>query len=216
MGSHVSQRQDNNKALQRKINDLKKKLRHVQWKCSPSSSDTSSNDERDDNYRQRSRTLVIETFSYEEEHHHKRRHQSPSHKGLVNDAMSKALDRISKSPFTRKIEGAKLPRRFHQPTFTMYNGRMDPVEHVNQFNQRMAVHSKDETLMCKVFPSNLGPVAMRWFDGLKPNSIVSFKQLTQAFGSCFIICSKVPWPLDSLLSLSMREGETLKAYSDRY
>ena len=30
------------------------------------------------------------------------------------------------------------------------------------------------------------------------------------------ICSKVPRPLDSLLSLSMREGETLKAYSDRY
>ena len=28
--------------------------------------------------------------------------------------------------------------------------------------------------------------------------------------------SRVPRPLDSLLSLSMREGETLKAYSDRY
>ena len=70
--------------------------------------------------------------------------------------------------------------------------------------------------MCKVFPSSLGLVAMRWFDGLKSNSIGSFKQLTQAFGSHFIMCSKVSWPLDSLLSLSMREGETLKAYSDRY
>ena len=28
--------------------------------------------------------------------------------------------------------------------------------------------------------------------------------------------SRVPRPLDSFLSLSMREGETLKAYSDRY
>ena len=70
--------------------------------------------------------------------------------------------------------------------------------------------------MCKVFPSSLGLVAMRWFDGLKPNSIGSFKQLTQAFDSCFITCNRVPRPLDSLLSLSMREGETLKAYSDRY
>ena len=130
--------------------------------------------------------------------------------------MSKALDWISKSPFTRKIEGAKLPRRFHQPTFTMYNGRTDPVEHVSQFNQRMAVHSKDKTLMCKVFPSSLGPMAMRWFDGLKPNSIGSFKQLTQAFGSRFITCCRVHWPLDSLLSLSMQEGETLKVYSDIY
>ena len=30
------------------------------------------------------------------------------------------------------------------------------------------------------------------------------------------MCSRVPRPLDSLLSLSMREGETLKTYSDRY
>ena len=79
----------------------------------------------------------------------------------------------------------------------------------------MAVHSKDEALMCKVFPSNLGLVTMRWFNGLRANSIDSFKELTQAFGSCFITCSKVPWPLDLLSSLSMREWETLKTYSDR-
>jgi len=70
--------------------------------------------------------------------------------------------------------------------------------------------------MCKVFPSNLRPVAMRWFDGLGAGSIDSFKELTQAFGSRFITCSRVPRPLDSLLSLSIREGETLKTYSDRY
>ena len=29
-------------------------------------------------------------------------------------------------------------------------------------------------------------------------------------------CSTVPKPLDSLLSMVMREGETLKTYSDRY
>ena len=80
----------------------------------------------------------------------------------------------------------------------------------------MAVHSKNETLMCKVFPSGLGPVAMRWFNSLKTNSIDSYKQLIQAFGSRFITNTRVPQPLSSLLSLSMDEGETLKAYSDRY
>ena len=100
--------------------------------------------------------------------------------------------------------------------FTIYNSRTDPVEHVSHFNQRMAVHSKDEALMCKVFSSSLGPVAMRWFDGLRADSIDSFKELTRAFGSRFITCSRVPRPLDFLLSLSMREGETLKTYSDRY
>ncbi|XP_065630726.1 uncharacterized protein LOC136068033 [Quercus suber] len=80
----------------------------------------------------------------------------------------------------------------------------------------MAVHSKDEALMCKVFPSSLGPVAMRWFDSLKADSINSFRELTQAFGSHFVTCRRVAKPLASLLSLSMQEEETLKTYSNRY
>ena len=130
--------------------------------------------------------------------------------------MNKALSQVSKSPFTRRIEAAKLPRRFHQPTFLLYNGQLNPVEHVSQFNQRMAIHLKDETLLCKIFPSSLGPMAMRWFNGLKAISINSFRELIQSFDSRFVTCSRVPRPLDSLLSLSMREGEILKAYLDRY
>ena len=78
------------------------------------------------------------------------------------------------------------------------------------------MHSKNEALMCKVFLSSLGPVVIGWFDGLGVSSIDSFKELTQAFGSHFITCSRVPRPLDSLLSMAMREGETLKTYSNRY
>ena len=142
-------------------------------------------------------------------------YKSLPRKGLGNDVMNKALSQVSKSPFTRNIEGASLPWRFHQPTFTIYNGRIVPMEHVTHFNQRMAVHSKDEALMCKIFPSSLGLVAMRWFNGLRVNSIDSFKRLTTAFGARFITCSRIPQPLGSLLSMFMREGET-QAYSNRY
>ena len=90
------------------------------------------------------------------------------------------------------------------------------MEHMSHFNQRMAIYSRNEALMCKIFPSSLEPVAMRWFDGLKEGSIRSFKELTMAFGARFVTCSRVPRPLDSLLSMVMREGETLKTYSDRY
>ena len=98
----------------------------------------------------------------------------------------------------------------------MYNGRMDPVEHVSQFKQKMAIHSQDEALLCRVFSSSLGPMPMRWFDGLRMNSISSFKKLTQSFCSQFITCNRVPQPLDSLLSMTMREGEFVKAYAERY
>ena len=130
--------------------------------------------------------------------------------------MKKALSQISKSPFTWGIEKAKLARRFHQPTFTMYNGHTNPVEHVSQFKQKMAVHSQDEALLCKVFPSSLGLMPIKWFDGLRTNSISSFKKLTKLFCFKFITCSRVPQPLDSLLSMTMREGESMEAYANRF
>ena len=90
------------------------------------------------------------------------------------------------------------------------------MKHVSHFNQRMIVHSKNEALMCKVFPSNLEPISMKWFDGLDEGSISSFKELTRAFKTRFVTCSRVSRPLDSLLSMVMREGETLNTYLDRY
>ena len=131
VGSHISQRQNSNQTMQQKIDDLKRKLHRAQRRRSPSSTDISSGDEKDGNYRRRSRTPPSETFSYKDEHHYRQKHKGPSSKGMGNNVMSKTLDQISKSPFTRKIEGARLPWRFHQLTFTLYNGRMNPVEHVS-------------------------------------------------------------------------------------
>ena len=185
-------KQADEKDLQREINDLKKKLRRAQRKQTPSSSDVSSNDDGDASYRKRSETPPSESYSCEEEHSYKRRHRSPSGRGVGTNVMKKALSQISKSPFTQGIEKAKLPRHFHQPTFTMYNGRTNPVEHVSQFKQKMAIHSQDDALLCRVFPSSLGSMPMRWFDWLRTNSISSFKKLTQSFCSQFITCSRVP------------------------
>ena len=57
---------------------------------------------------------------------------------------------------------------------------------------------------------------MRWFNGLKTNSIDLYRQLTQAFGSRFVTNRRAPRPLSTLLSLSMHDGETLTAHLDRY
>ena len=202
--------------MQREIDDLKKRLRQAQRKQTPSSSDVSSNDDEDASYRKRSETPPSESYSCEEEHSRKMRQRSPSGRGVGINVMKKALSQISKSRFTRGIEKAKLPRRFHQPTFTMYNRRTDPMKHMSQFKQKMAVHSLNKALLYRVFPSSLRPMPMGWFDGLRTNSISSFKKLTQSLCSRFITCSRVPQPLDSLLSMTMREGESVKAYAERY
>ena len=58
-------------------------------------------------------------------------------------------------------------------------------------------------------------MAMRWFDSFKEGSIHSFEELTRAFKARFVTCSWVPRPLDYLLSMFVKEGESLKNYFDR-
>ena len=110
---HVVHEQGDERAMQEEIDDLKKQLHQAKQKQHPSNSDVSSGDEEDTVYRQRSRTPPSESFSCEDEDFHQKKRRSLSHKGVGNDVMKKALSQISKSPFTRGIEWAKLPRRFH-------------------------------------------------------------------------------------------------------
>lgn len=71
-------------------------------------------------------------------------------------------------------------------------------------------------LMWKVFSSNLGPTTMKWFNSLRKDSIHSFRELIQVFRVWFITCSKVPQPIDVLLSIRIGSGETFQSYANRY
>ena len=108
--SHLSHEEDT--TLQLEIDHLKRKLRHERQRQTPSNSDFSSDDEEDDSYRPKSRTPPSESFSYDKDYHHKHRNRSSSSRGLGNDAISRTLNQISKSPFICRIEGGRLPRRF--------------------------------------------------------------------------------------------------------
>ena len=63
--------------------------------------------------------------------------KGPSRHTKGNDAMSKALQQVSNYPFVRRINKARPPHRFSQLTFTIYNGRTNPVKHVSHFKQKM-------------------------------------------------------------------------------
>ena len=72
--------------------------------------------------------------------------------------------------------------RFTQPPFNSYDGKIDLMEHVSHYIQMMSLHTHNDALMCKVFPSSLGPSALRWFNELRKGLIHSFFELIQEFG----------------------------------
>ena len=88
--------------------------------------------------------------------------------------MSRALRKVAWSSFSNEIERAEMPDRFACPPFNCYDRNTDPVEHVSHYIQMMSLHTHNDELMCKVFPSSLGPTALKWFNGLQKGSIRSF------------------------------------------
>ena len=132
------------------------------------------------------------------------------HHSAAMDVISQALRRATQSPFSNKIE------RTNHPPFISYNGKTDPIKHVGHYIQMMSLHSQNDALICKVFPSSLGPTVLRWFNGLKKGSIHSFGELIQEFRAQFITCSRVPQPIDALLSMEIGTGETLQNYAKQY
>ncbi|XP_065627890.1 uncharacterized protein LOC136066856 [Quercus suber] len=80
----------------------------------------------------------------------------------------------------------------------------------------MSLHTHNDALICKVFPSSLGPTALRWFNGLRKGSIHSFAKLIQEIDVRFMTRSRVLQSMDALLSIKMGAGETLRSYNSRY
>ena len=105
---------------------------------------------------------------------------------------------------------------FRNPNYLIYDGRANPIGHISHFRQSMALHLGNNVLMCRMFPSSLGPMSLRWFNRLQHSSIHSWDELAEAFVSRFITNSRKPKEFDSLMSMRMKDSESLKSYSARY
>uniref|UniRef100_A0A2N9GLJ3 Uncharacterized protein n=1 Tax=Fagus sylvatica TaxID=28930 RepID=A0A2N9GLJ3_FAGSY len=132
------------------------------------------------------------------------------------NAIWKAFDLISSSPFSKDIEKAKMPERYPAPRFEIYNGRTDPVTHIGHYHQSMALSRNNDPLMCRLFSSNLGEVAMRWFNQLGTRTIYSWDQMAEAFVAQFITNSRKRKEMSTLLTMKLEDNETLKDYSTRF
>ncbi|GFZ04686.1 hypothetical protein Acr_17g0002580 [Actinidia rufa] len=104
----------------------------------------------------------------------------------------KSMNYGFKTPFSREIEGMDPPEKFVPPRFTLYDGKSDPRSHVSHVRQMMALWNHMDALMCRVFPSSLGDLGLKWFDRLPPGSIENFYQLTESFVARFVINTKAP------------------------
>ncbi|XP_038976592.1 uncharacterized protein LOC120107395 [Phoenix dactylifera] len=122
----------------------------------------------------------------------------------------------TRSPFSQQIEEEPVPPRFKMPQVEPYNGRTDPLDHLESYRALMALQGASEALLCKAFPATLRGAAWLWFTGLKPSTISSFEQLGRQFASTFAASRPQRRTSDSLLDIKQKEGESLREYLDRF
>ncbi|XP_074301408.1 uncharacterized protein LOC141632795 [Silene latifolia] len=103
---------------------------------------------------------------------------------------------------------------------TLYDRTENPLEHINQYKQKMMVVAatgpENEACMCKGFGSTLSGAALQWFVNLPNKSISSFAGLVNVFNQQFA-SSRKPEKLSSdLYRIVQRFEESTRDYLARF
>ena len=65
------------------------------------------------------------------------------------------------------------------PQVEAYNESKDPLDHLESFKTLMHLQGTANEIMCQAFPTTLKGPARVWFSRLTPNSISTFKELSE-------------------------------------
>ena len=119
-------------------------------------------------------------------------------------------------PFTEEILNEEFPEDFKMPQIKAYDGKTDPLDHIETYRTWMNVRRASASLKCQAFPLTLTGAARQWYRSLKPGTIGSFEQLKGEFLSRFIGSKTRKKDKTHLWSLKQGKDESLKKYIDRF
>ncbi|XP_075507473.1 uncharacterized protein LOC142544296 [Primulina tabacum] len=133
---------------------------------------------------------------------------------LENRSTSRAVTKGC--PFAEIIVREPLPGNFKSAKVKNYDGNTDPEEHLARFENMAMLHCYTDRIKCKVFLTTLVDSAQRWFEGLAPQSIHSFKDFQKVFSHHFSSSKKYKKTAFSLFEVKQSPEESLRAYIRRF
>ena len=120
------------------------------------------------------------------------------------------------SPLGHHILSYEPPHGFAIPPFSMYDGSLDPYDHMLHFNQAMILNAGNDSLLCKVFPASLKGPALAWFHKLPRGSINSFSELWAVFVSHYLCSVRQKRNINSLQTIFKLEDESIWDFTRRF
>ena len=120
--------------------------------------------------------------------------------------------KVSDSPLSKEIQEYKFPIKFSTSNFDYYSGVNDAIQLIRHFGDKMVIYALNDPIMCLAFPSSLKGSTSDWFYSLPLHYLHNFKEITKAFLTQYLSHQETKKNRHHLLSVKMREGDSLKSY----
>ncbi|GFZ08243.1 hypothetical protein Acr_20g0000510 [Actinidia rufa] len=128
-----------------------------------------------------------------------------------------ALIRQTEPPFTERVMKVRVSSRFKLPSqLEVYEGKTDPMDHLDLYKNLMMLQGYLDEVMCKAFSATLKGTTRSWFRKLSPETIDSFGDLSKLFVANFMNCRVRQEKCFHLFTVHQKDGESLKNYVKRF
>ena len=132
-------------------------------------------------------------------------------RGQVSSDFNDLVHRID-SPFIASVTLFPLPPKFRMLQVESYDGSKDLLDHLESFKTLMHLQGVVDEIMCRAFPTTLKDLTRVWFSKLTPNSISTFKELSDQFASHFIGGHRYKKSTTCLMNIKQWKDETQRSY----
>ena len=122
----------------------------------------------------------------------------------------------STSSFSAEIQQAPLPTGFRMSAMATYEGKTNPQDHLDAFNNQTDLLQVTTIARCKCFAVTLLGTTKKCIHQIEPDIVVSWRQLSSMFMHQFQGARKYATPLSRLSSIKQGPNETLKSYIKRF
>ena len=120
----------------------------------------------------------------------------------------------SSPPCTNQVMNPPLSDNFRIPPISSYDGKGDPIIHIEDFQTHPSFYNILDETACQVFSSTLKEEAHKWFNGLE--FVDSFSAIKRQFLDRFSAIHKKKQHPSSLFSLKQGQIESLTSFVRRF
>jgi hypothetical protein len=107
-----------------------------------------------------------------------------------------------------------MPPKCKAPEFEKYNGRGDPMIHLQMYCRKMAPYADNEPLLIQTFQDTLTGHAAEWYSQLK--KISHWKELADTFLAQYGFNSQIAPDRFNLQRMEKKSNETFREYGQRW